>query len=91
MKLPYRITEAGSRLYRAGVNYHEFGVIRHSGVALYDYFKADKATPEQIDALKTWCPDLKMAQSQSEYAPELGKVLFMFPKAGWYRQQLTKE
>lgn len=89
MKLPYRISEAGSKLYRAGVSYHAYGTIKQGTKALFNYFKADNITDSQIVALREYCPDMQVTGMRSEYAPELRSVCIMFPKAAWYRAQVT--
>lgn len=87
MKLPYKINQAARELYRAGVSYHAYGTITQGKTALFDYYKADKVTDEQLEALRQYCPDVQVKGSRSEYAPELRSVLVCFPKAAWYRQQ----
>lgn len=89
MKLPYKISEAGSRLYRAGVSYHAYGTIKQGNDALFTYFKADKVTDEQLATLKQYCPDVQVKGIGAQYAPELRSVAICFPKAAWYRNQTS--
>ena len=83
MKLPYKIREAGSQLYRAGVDYYDFGTVENN---LFDYFKTDKITDEQVATLRAYCPDVQIRGGRSEFAPELKRTFILFPKAAWYRQ-----
>lgn len=87
MRAPYKINEAASRLYRAGVSYYAYGTIKQGKTALFNYYKADKVTDAQLEALREYCPDVQVKGARSEYAPELRSVLVCFPKAAWYRQQ----
>ena len=91
MKLPYKITEAGSRLYRAGVSYHAFGTIKQGNAAMFDYFKCDKLTAEQAATLRQYCPDMQVRTASPMYAPELKSVAILFPKAAWYRTNGVKK
>ena len=85
MSLPYKISEAASRLYRAGVSYHAYGTIKQGNSALFDYYKADKVTDEQLATIRQYCPDVQLKGTRSQYAPELRSVIVCFPKAAWYR------
>lgn len=89
MKLPYKKALEASTLYKTGVIYHAYGVIKQGKTALFDYYKADSITEEQIATLKQFCPDLQVKGMRSEYAPELRSVCIMFPKSAWYRAQAT--
>lgn len=86
MKLPYKISEAGSRLYRAGVSYHAFGVAKQNSAALFDYFTlSEPLTEAQAQAVRDYCPDFQIGGSRSQYAPEIKRQVLLFPKAAWYR------
>ena len=87
MKLPYNKALTASTLYRNGVSYHAFGVIKQGKTMLFDYYKCDKVTDEQAEALRQFCPDMQVKGCRAEYAPELRSVLLCFPKAAWYRAQ----
>ena len=87
MKTPYKISEAASRLYRAGVSYHDFGTIKQGKTALFNYYKCDKVTDEQLATIRQYCPDVQLKGVRSQYAPELRSVIVCFPKAAWYRLQ----
>lgn len=78
-----------STLYKTGVNYHAYGVIKQGKTALFDYYKADRIAEDQIATLKQFCPDMQVSGMHSEFAPELRAVCIMFPKAAWYRAQST--
>ena len=86
-KLPYRISEAGSRLYRAGVSYFQFGTLKHGREAIFDYFTCDGVSAEQLAMLREFCPDVQVAGGHAQYAPEIKRVNILFPKAAWYRAQ----
>lgn len=83
----YKINEAASRLYHAGVSYYDYGTINHGKIAMFDYYKCDKVTDEQLVTIRQYCPDVQVKGARSQYAPELRSVLVCFPKAAWYRQQ----
>jgi len=87
MRLSYKINEAASRLYRAGVSYYDYGTIKQGKTALFDYYKSDKVTDEQLAIIRQYCPDVQVKGVRSEYAPELRAVIVCFPKSAWYRQQ----
>ena len=80
MKLPYKITEAASRLYRVGVSYHDYGTIKKGKIAYFDYYKADKITDAQLATIREFCPDVQLQGIRSEYAPEIKSVAICFPK-----------
>ena len=85
-RAPYQITRAPYTLHTAGVRYFETGTLRSkSGAALFDYYKTDSVTPEQIAELRTFCPDMRVMQAAPAYAPEQRKPIICFPKAAWYR------
>lgn len=85
MKLPYKISDAASQLYRAGISYHAYGIIKNDGKALFNYYKCDKITASQQKTIAEFCPDVMIRGCASQYAPELRAVLVCFPKAAWYR------
>lgn len=88
MRLPYKISEAGSRLYRAGVSYYAFGIAKQNGAALFDYFTlSEPLTEAQAQAVRDYCPDFQIGGSRSQYAPEIKRQVLLFPKAAWYRNQ----
>lgn len=89
MKLPYKKALEASTLYKAGVNYHAYGVLKVHKTAMFDYYKADKVTEEQQKLIREFCKDVQFKGVRSEYAPELRSVCIMFPKAAWYRAQST--
>lgn len=91
MKLPYKISDAASRLYRAGIAYHAYGIIKNDGKALFNYYKCDKITAEQQKKIAEFCPDAMIRGCASQYAPELRSVLVCFPKAAWYRMNGVKK
>ena len=86
MKTPYRISQAASHVYRAGVNYHAFGVVKAGKIAMYDFFQCDKITDDQVSKIREYCPDMKVTGVQHRHAPELTQVHLLFPKAAFYRQ-----
>lgn len=87
MKLPYKKADTASTIYRLGISYYAFGTLSQGKAKLFDYFKCDKVTQEQIEALRSFCPDLQIKGVSPSYAPELRSVLLCFPKAAWYRAQ----
>lgn len=87
MRLPYKKAETASTIYRLGISYHGFGILQQGKVQLFDYFKCDKVTQEQIESLRSFCPDLQVKSSSPSYAPEIRNVLLCFPKSAWYRSQ----
>lgn len=86
MKLPYRISDAASTLYRLGVSYFNYGTVHVGKQAMYDAYQTDAVSPEQAAALMEFCPDVQIVTTRSEYAPEIRRVAVLFPKAAWYRQ-----
>lgn len=78
-----------SFLYRCGVSYHANGVInyQHNGkfYKVYDYYKTDIITQDQIAAIAKEIPDLQVMGSRSQYAPEIKSVLVCIPKAALYK------
>lgn len=83
MRLPYKISEAGSRLYRAGVSYHNWQT-----VPFFQVFTCDPApTPSQVEEIKGYCPDAQFKTIGPQYAPEIRRVAILFPRAAWYRDQ----
>lgn len=89
MKLPYKAGLMASTLYKAGVSYHDYGTIKQGKTALFTYFKADRITDTQLAAIKAFCPDVQVKGLRSQYAPELTSVAICFPKAAWYRAQVS--
>lgn len=89
MKLPYRITDAANRLYRAGVAYHTYGTLKVGKTSYFNYYKADKVTDSQLEALREFCPDVRLKGIRSQYAPELQAVGVFFPKIAWYKLRKT--
>lgn len=89
MRLPYKKALEAATLYKTGVSYHAFGVIKQGKSAMFDYYKADSITEDQIATLKQFCPDMQVAGMRSQYAPELRSVCIMFPKAAWYRANVS--
>jgi hypothetical protein len=87
MKTPYRISQAASHVYRAGISYHAHGVVKAGKTAMFDFFQCDKVTPDQIAKLREYCPDMHFVGVQHRHAPEIERVQLMFPKAAFYRQQ----
>ena len=91
MKLPYKITEAPRMLYRAGVSYHAFGTIKQGKTALFNYYKCDKVTAEQLATIRQYCPDMQVKGIGATYAPELRSVALCFPKIAFYRMNGAKK
>ena len=89
MKLPYKISDAASQLYRAGISYHAYGTLKVCKTAYFDYYKADKVTDAQLTIIREFCPDVQLQGIRSEYAPEIKSVAICFPKAAWYRNKLS--
>jgi hypothetical protein len=87
MKLPYKISEAASVIYRAGVSYHAFGTIKQGRAALFNYYKCDKVTEEQLETIRQYCPDVQVKGIAPTYAPELRSVALCFPKIAFYRMK----
>lgn len=85
MKLPYKITQAGAMLYRAGVNYHNFGTITKNGARMFDYFLCDKVSEAQAATIRAFCPDVQFRTSSPQYAPEIKRAAVLFPKIAFYR------
>jgi hypothetical protein len=85
----FKISEAGARLYAAGVSYYAHGNTKNAnGESLFVFFKLCKApTAAQIAELLTFCPDMKTAQSSPQYAPEQKNAVLLFPRAAYYRKQ----
>lgn len=87
MKLPYKISEAASVIYRAGVSYHAFGTIKQGKTALFEYYKCDKVSPDQLETIRAFCPDVQVKGISATYAPELRSVALCFPKIAFYRMK----
>ncbi len=87
--MKYKINDAANRLYSAGINYYDYGTIKQGKTALFNYYKCDKVTEDQLATIRQYCPDVQVKGARSQYAPELRSVLVCFPKAAWYRQQAT--
>jgi len=85
-KNKYRISEAAGFLYRLGVNFWETGTIDKGGQKMFDYYKGDEITEEQLKAVKEWCPHATTFGSQSQYAPEQKSRIIAFPKAAYFRE-----
>lgn len=85
--LPYKISEAASVIYRAGISYHAFGTIKQGRAALFDYYKCDKVTTEQLATIRQYCPDMQVKVISATYAPELRSVALCFPKVAFYRMK----
>ena len=89
MKLPYKISDAASQLYRAGISYHAYGTLKVCKTAYFDYYKSDKITDSQLETIREFCPDVQLQGIRSEYAPEIKGVAICFPKAAWYRNKFS--
>jgi len=89
MKKQFKISEAGARLYAAGVSYHAHGYTKNaSGESLFQFFKLCKApTAGQVAELLSFCPHVQIVESSAQYAPELKRAVALFPRAAWYRKQ----
>jgi len=89
MKLPYKIGQAAYQVFSAGVRYYENGTLKDkaTGARLFDYFKADAITPEQVETLRAYCPDVQVKVARSQYAPEIRSALICFPKRAWYARR----
>jgi hypothetical protein len=87
--MKYKISEAGGRLYAAGVSYHAHGYTKNEkGQSLFVFFKLCKApTAAQVAELLRFCPHVQIVESSAQYAPELKKAVALFPRAAWYRGQ----
>ena len=87
--MKYKISEAGGKLFAAGVSYYAHGYTKNDkGQSLFVFFKLCKApTAAQVAELLRFCPDMKTAQSSPQYAPEQKNAVLLFPRAAWYRAQ----
>lgn len=83
----FQNTQAPHALYSLGVSYHDFGVIRQNGVAMFDYYKCDVVTEEQRKAIVAIAPDVEFRSASPSFAPEIHKTLICFPKAAFYRKR----
>jgi hypothetical protein len=88
MKLPYKIKDAGSMLYRAGVSYHASGTTKAGKVSVFDFFQCDTITNGQLGKIREYCPDVQVAGVHHKFAPELKMVHVLFPKSAWYRAKM---
>lgn len=87
MKLLQR--EIPSFLNKIGISYHTTGTLDHTlengkVIKVYDFYKTDKLTLEQINLLKSTIPDCTFRLSVSQYAPEQKKALICIPKKAFY-------
>ena len=87
--MKYKISEAGGRLYAAGVSYHAHGYTKNEkGQSHFLFFTLCKApTAAQMAELLSFCPHMQIKQSAPAFAPELKKAVALFPRAAWYRGQ----
>jgi hypothetical protein len=87
--MKYKISEAGGRLYAAGVSYHAHGYTKNDkGQSLFLFFKLCEApTAAQVAELLRFCPDMQLKQSAPAYAPELKRAVALFPRAAWFKQK----
>lgn len=90
MKLPYKISEAGCVLYRAGVSYYDYGTTLCGKVKLFDYFQCYGITEEQKQEIIKYCNDVQFVQVQYKHAPEIVRTQILFPKIAWYRAKVHK-
>ena len=70
-------------LESVGVTYHAFGMIKNGRKKVADYYKTDKLTSVQLDALRAM--GLEVRTCSPEYAPEIKNPIICFPK-GWHRK-----
>lgn len=84
---------APSTLYRLGMGYSAYGVIRDeaTGDKLFDFYRmTGLVSDQQRQALLAIAPDVQFKQSRAQYAPEQCHILVCFPKAAWYRRQTVE-
>ena len=72
----------GSDLYRLGVSYHAFGTIKNKTLTYGYYYKCDKITQDQKEAILAFCPYVEFKISSPQYAPEIkNPVIVVLSKA----------
>lgn len=64
---------------RAGFNYYSFGERKNGRKKLFDYWKADKITDEQIKNLQELLPTLSVLKGHEEFAPEIKFAVVAIP------------
>lgn len=65
-------------LYRLGISYHAYGDIKDGRKIIARWFKADKVTKEQKQALQALDCSVYFLTASPEYAPEIKNVLVCF-------------
>jgi hypothetical protein len=83
--MKYQITHVPSFLYSIGVNYHATGTITLGKDKIFDFYKIDSITSEQIEQIKAWCPHFEQSQTFAGYVPELTSKILCFPKKAFFR------
>ena len=84
--IKYPTTRVPSMLYRLGVSYHATGTLQDGdGNKLFDFYKADKTTPEQEETLAQMVKGFRVMYSGPQYAPEQRKPILCFPKSAYWR------
>jgi hypothetical protein len=79
-------------LYRLGISYHAYGDIKDGRKIVARWFKADKVTKEQKEALQALDDSVYFLSASPEYAPELKSVLICFKtKAQLKREKHNEE
>lgn len=86
--------EIPSFLCKIGISYHATGTLDHalaSGkkIKVYDFFKTDKLTIEQMNTLKAQIKDCTFHFSAPQYAPEQRKTLICIPKKAFYTYNMV--
>lgn len=81
-------TKIPAFLHNIGINYHDHGTVKTTKGTkpLFDYYKVDKITQEQIGYILDNIPLAQFRNGSSIYAPEMKKVYILIPKAEYYRQ-----
>lgn len=70
--------EQASTLYKLGVSYHAYGDIKDGRKIVARWFKSDKVTAEQKEALQALDGSVYFISASPEYAPEIKNVLVCF-------------
>lgn len=81
----------GQDLYKAGIDYHATGSIKHGRrITAYYYKLSNGITPEQLQTIRETHPQAHTGHTRAQYAPELTcKVLIIPSKAEMKRQRMA--
>lgn len=71
-------SDQGRTLYKLGVSYHAYGDIKEGRKIVSRWFKADKVTKEQKEALQALDGSAYFLSTSPEYAPEIKNVMICF-------------